>query len=969
MLKGEQDKTDHYKMYKAGKRWLFACIALITFGVVSGTGYNASADDGTSSSQPVVSEKVQAQNSLAQSSAAMTTVNNLQSSGSASSLAPQDASNASNAAPSKVENSGSSTEGSTVQSQTIISSKGVSESETTSSQASSVVPTSQNSEVAVMNNAQQMTLPSSTTLTGQSSNAAQPQSSAQEQQSSKTSTLDESKADPTTNALPQLSSQSEAFDSTVVPSSATSIPITNVGYSWPSNNLGVGQSEKVTVSPTPANATYKSLTFTSDNPSVATVDNSGVITGVSEGKANIFFHLDSWSGPVPIVVYDANKILNDVNFQYNNEQIEVGQNATATVTTNPIGGIFKSISWKSDNPTIGIVDANGKFSALAVGTATVEMNVVDYTGKVWNKSQLIKVIPAGANEVTGFSVSVPKYYLEAGSQEQLTYATNPNSLWPLSTIAWASSNLTVATIDSKTGLLTAVGEGETSITATGFKYNGNGWVQYNTIHVFTPEENFKSGNVKWPSSLMTGLTVQATFIPDFPVTKVKSVTWSSSDSKIATIDEDGRITALTPGSVILKAIVQGYNGSGWEYTMPYVVGKSIPLTEIKISTAVSTLGAGEHDQLAVVVTPTNANLMGNVKWTSSDLNVVTVNENGLVTVIGPGSATITATAVDNFNTSKSASIVLTVLTPKSVTTVTTSVPNIINMGQKVQALTNIQTDHDGYENVTWQSSNTDVATVDLAGDIITLLPGTTTLTGTIKDSFGVVHTISKQITVQLNLPLAYESQRAQIDAIVLNFNKTLKSLGVNYTQLTPFAGNRWGKTTLTYSVANPTAVYHASDGDLTYKQIWEAAARNWNTGLKILGSNITLVETTDKADVPGIVEFDPSSANLGDAGVYGYNSVNNQFVSGNCKITLFGTPMTSLKYTRSEVIAVLMHEMGHALDLWHSPNYNSVMWYAAASQMIQPVDVLSAMLAAQLPGGLTSHIIGLDDYSNGVDNA
>ncbi len=223
----------------------------------------------------------------------------------------------------------------------------------------------------------------------------------QQQQSTDTSTSvkpEEGETDQTTNALPPFSSQNEAFDSTVAPTSAASIPITNVGYSWPSNNLGVGQSEKVAVSTTPSNATYKSLMFTSDNPNVASVNNSGVITGISEGQANITFHLDNWSGSVSIVVYDANKILNDVNFQYDSRQVEIGQTDNATVNTLPLNGIYKSISWKSDNPTIGTVDANGKFSALSVGTTTVEKNIVDYTGKIWSKSQLIEVVPAGGLE-------------------------------------------------------------------------------------------------------------------------------------------------------------------------------------------------------------------------------------------------------------------------------------------------------------------------------------------------------------------------------------------------------------------------------------------------------------------------------------------------------------------------------------------------------------------------------------------
>lgn len=166
MLQRSVAQSSHYKMYKAGKRWLFVCVALITFGMVSGTLSIVSADAGTNLPQQEVIEKGPTQYGLAQSSASMTTVNNLQSSVSASSLASQNTSAALSVLSSKTQNSEASNEGSAAQSQTSISSNGTSESKMPASQASSVLPASPSSEIDAKGNSRQVAVTTTTTVNG-----------------------------------------------------------------------------------------------------------------------------------------------------------------------------------------------------------------------------------------------------------------------------------------------------------------------------------------------------------------------------------------------------------------------------------------------------------------------------------------------------------------------------------------------------------------------------------------------------------------------------------------------------------------------------------------------------------------------------------------------------------------------------------------------------------------------------------
>lgn len=970
MLKGEQGKTNHYKMYKAGKKWSFAILAVVSF--LTGGAITSGISANTQDNAGVSTVNVAAPNTVIQqatgNNSAMTTKQVNSNAVQSSSFSANADSQTSQSAESKQINSVSSAMMNTLSS----SKKSSSDiSNSTENVATKTVQSDSSLESKSDGSNTSKEAPTSSSVSnasfsGNNSSIVSQNPSAMSISTSQATSASETQSQNTQNI------QTSGATSDAVVTQASDAP--KATAAWPTyySDMKVGGTQKINIATTPANGTYDLVLYKSSNEKILTVDTQGVVTAVGPGDAsvNVSILINGMFqvGITNFHVYPVDSYITNAYITAPKGQLEVGQMETLAMHVLPVDLKHNTPVWTAQTPDIATIDKYGNVTALRPGTAKFMGAVADMHGTWLFTNTQIQVISLGANEVTGFTVTVPKYYLEKGNQEQLSYETTPNKDWPFESVTWTSSNPQVATVDKTTGLLTAVGEGDVSILFTGYKYNGGYWSLPSTIHVYTANEDFKSGHVIWPDFLKTGLSRKATFVPNGNVTKVKSVVWSTSDPSIATINNDGVIKALAPGNVIFSVRAAGYNGKIMSYMMQFVIQPSVAIESASLQPAKSQLGIGELEQLNVVLVPKNADVQGNEIWTSSNPDVVTIDKTGRVTAHTAGSAVIKAVVQDDFGKTLNVSTTLNVLPAKKVTTLSIEGSGVVNMGRKTPILTNIQSDQDGYQSIEWQSSDTSVMTVDNDGNVTGLLPGTVTLTATVKDLFGQTLTISRLLTVELDLPANFESQRAQINATILNFNKTLKSLGVNYTQLTPFDGNRWGKTTLTYSVANPTTVYHASDGDLTYQQIWEAAAYNWNAGLKILGSNITLQETTGNADIPGVIEFDPGSKNLGGTGVYGIFSINNKFVPGVGKITLFGTSMDSQRYTRGQIISVLMHEMGHALGLWHSPSINSVMWFAAASQMVQPADVLSVMLESQLPAGLTSHIIGLDDYSNGVDN-
>ena len=123
----------------------------------------------------------------------------------------------------------------------------------------------------------------------------------------------------------------------------------------------------------------------------------------------------------------------------------------------------------------------------------------------------------------------------------------------------------------------------------------------------------------------------------------KSVTWESSDTNIATVDTNGVVTAVAPGTAtITVTTVDG----GYKDTCPVTVTAApVPVTGVSLNKDSLALGVGDSETLTATVKPEDATNKA-VTWTSSNSTVATVDQNGVVTAVAPGTATITVTTVD-----------------------------------------------------------------------------------------------------------------------------------------------------------------------------------------------------------------------------------------------------------------------------------------------------------------------------------
>ncbi len=221
-------------------------------------------------------------------------------------------------------------------------------------------------------------------------------------------------------------------------------------------------------------------------------------------------------------------------------------------------------------------------------------------------------------------------------------------------------------------------------------------------------------------------------------TEVEKIEWSSYYPEIASVDDDGVVTAHKLGNTVISVIVTSTEGTEFiAHANVSVVG----VTAITVTPGYDTLcRGGEKLQLTATVSPDDDAVSKEVTWSSSNEAVATVDENGLVTPVAGGAVTITAKATDGTNVEGTASILVV-----EVESITVSPANtIVNVGETLNLTATVEPGG-AIQAVTWSSSDEAVATVDENGVVTSVAKGTVTITATATDGTDVKG--SAEITV------------------------------------------------------------------------------------------------------------------------------------------------------------------------------------------------------------------------------
>jgi uncharacterized protein YjdB len=348
--------------------------------------------------------------------------------------------------------------------------------------------------------------------------------------------------------------------------------------------------------------------------------------------------------------------------------------------------------------------------------------VLNYTSSASVNFGLDGMTPPVA--VTGVTLDKSSLELAKGSTARLQATVAPSNA-ENKNVTWSSSNNNVATV-AVDGTITAKSNGTATITVT--TADGNKTASCNVQVVSHATKVITTAN----ASMVKGTTLNLASTMT-PTDTTDQITWSSSNTKVATVSNTGKVKAVGLGSSTITATATGGKTATCKIT---VVKRSIAATTIKLNKSSASVNAGETVALTAKITPKKTT--DTVKWSTSNKTVATVDANGIVTGIKGGTVTITAKTTGGLTATCTVTVkVPSVSVSLNKTTATVKV-------KKTLKLKAIMGPKGSTDTLTWTSSKKKIATVASDGTITALKKGTTTIT--VKTSSGKTATCT--ITVK-----------------------------------------------------------------------------------------------------------------------------------------------------------------------------------------------------------------------------
>ncbi len=353
----------------------------------------------------------------------------------------------------------------------------------------------------------------------------------------------------------------------------------------------------------------------------------------------------------------------------------------------------------------------------------------------------IATITVEKTPVASVVVTPPHVDAVPGGHAQFTAIAYDAAQNPLSgrAITWSTSNGAVATVDA-TGAMTAVGQGSANITATSEGKSAVATVSVSQAAVATVTVT------PTPLSMSVGQTTQLTAaLKDAAGNELngRAVAWTSSNAGVATVSATGMVTGVAAGAATITATSEGKSGTA------AVTISNVAVGSVVVQPQNPTIMQGTSVQLSATVRDVNGVVVTDrvVTWSTSSASVATVSASGVVTGVGSGAVTITATSEGKFGDfvrdgARRCRSRASRFEPAS--------PDTVFIGYTAQ-LTAITKDSAGGvltgRAVAWHSNNTAIATVDATGLVSGVAAGSTTITATSEGKTASVTMVSMKAPV------------------------------------------------------------------------------------------------------------------------------------------------------------------------------------------------------------------------------
>lgn len=467
--------------------------------------------------------------------------------------------------------------------------------------------------------------------------------------------------------------------------------------------------------------TYTQTSF-GDDPVVSVDPVTGLVRFLKPGNATVTATVaDSTGSRSASCDFSIEVPIKDITLDHTDAQITIGETLSIKAIITPANATDQIVSWETSNASVATVEytkdsydsINVTVTGVSHGTATIICKAAD--GQIRMCTVYVKQPVTGITLDTQETITIRKgqsIYLNATI---LPYNADDK------TVVWSSSRPEYCTVDQY-GMI------------TGIEPTGENYEAVITVTSNDNPEIFATCRVKVVQPI-TGITLNSTYqemwvgskyaiIPDIQPADAdnKKVTYISSDPEVASVDENGIVTALKGGTTVIEITTEQY---GLKATCTILVKEYV--TSITLDASEKYLGLGKTGKLTATVeaaTATNRNVV----WSSSDPDICSVDQQGNITGNNLGNAVITATAADGSGVVATCIVHVT----ESINGLRVE-PDTVRIAIGSSYIVSAITDDGNVTNdVVWTSSNESIATVDEMGEIFGLSTGKCKVTATAK---------------------------------------------------------------------------------------------------------------------------------------------------------------------------------------------------------------------------------------------
>jgi len=326
-------------------------------------------------------------------------------------------------------------------------------------------------------------------------------------------------------------------------------------------SIAKGQTQQFTATGTYSDDSTQDITSTcswsSSNLIIATINTTGLATGVGQGTVTITASQEGVGGTATLTVMPP--VLESIEITPSTATIGIGQTqqftATAIYSDSSTEDITSDSLWSSSNDSVASIDTNALAAALTEGITTI---TAEFEGMTDTATLTVTLPVLISIEITPSPASVG---VDQTQQFTATGTYSDSSTQDItSTCSWASSNPSIATIDSN-GLATGVAKGSVTITASQDGVTGS-----TTLSVNLPLVSIEVTPTAPNNTTSVGGTRRFFAKGHYSDGSTKDISsacsWASSDTSIATVSSTGMVTGQGGGTAIISATQDGITGEG-----------------------------------------------------------------------------------------------------------------------------------------------------------------------------------------------------------------------------------------------------------------------------------------------------------------------------------------------------------------------------------------------------------------------